>query len=165
MSTLAPWLSDALPAIQQALVRRAMCDLGICEMPPGSNRSPTIDRYLTAVGSPLGSPWCAAAAAAWCREAGALSPPLNAGSCAAWHRWALEHSVFTDTPQEGYLVLYDFAGVKEADHIGVVVRLDPVRLTVEGNTSLSGYSREGLLVDLKPLNTNAVLGYVQTVAA
>ena len=30
------------------------------EQPAGSNRSPEIDGWLRAVGSPLGSPWCAA---------------------------------------------------------------------------------------------------------
>lgn len=162
---LAPWLSATLPPIQTALVRRAMADIGLCEMPPGSNRSPRIDNYLRAVGSPVGSPWCAAAVAAWCRDVGALYPPLNAGSCAAWHRWSLEHSLFTSAPQEGYLVLYDFTGRKQADHIGVIARLTPLKFTIEGNTSLAGFSREGLLVDLKPLNADAVLGYIQPVGS
>jgi hypothetical protein len=158
-------LPSNLPALQRSLALQSLLDIGICEMPPGSNRSPRIDEYLTAVGSPLGSPWCAAATAAWCRDAGVAIPPSNAGACETWLRWALEHSSFTDTPQEGCLVLYDFAGTKQADHIGVIVRLSPLKLTVEGNTSLSGFSREGLLVDLKPMDTNAVLGYIVPSAA
>ena len=67
MSEIAEWLDDTVPAGDQAIVRRAMCDIGIVEMPPGSNRSPRIDEYVAAVGSPVGSRWCAAAVAAGVR--------------------------------------------------------------------------------------------------
>ena len=70
MSEIAEWLDDTVPALDQAIVRRAMCDIGIVEMPPGSNRSPRIDEYVAAVGSPVGSRWCAAAVAAWRRGGG-----------------------------------------------------------------------------------------------
>jgi hypothetical protein len=64
VTVVAVWLDDTVSEMQQAIVRRAMCDIGIVEMPPGSNRSPTIDQYVAAVGSPPGSRWCAAALAA-----------------------------------------------------------------------------------------------------
>ena len=41
-------------------VEVAQSYLYVREQPAGSNRSPEIDRWLTAVGAPLGSPWCAA---------------------------------------------------------------------------------------------------------
>ena len=39
-------------------------------------------------------------------------------------------------------------------------RRDPLLLSVEGNTSLAGFSRNGLAVDLKQVSTERVLGYV-----
>ena len=73
--TLCPWAPASTPAIALAVARRALHDIGICEIPPGSNRSGRIDEYVTAVGSPLASFWCAAAVAAWFRESGAKTPP------------------------------------------------------------------------------------------
>ncbi|MGH7323703.1 MAG: hypothetical protein ACREJ9_03545 [Candidatus Rokuibacteriota bacterium] len=48
----------------------------------------------------------------------------------------------------------------DASHIGVVVRTNPLLLSVEGNTALMGYSREGVAVDLKLVASDRVLGYV-----
>jgi len=115
------------------------------------------------VGSPLGSYWCAAALAAWWREAGAGIPSTAAGACETWHQWARAAGRFTTTPAEGYAVLYSFAGNGHADHCGVIVRVAPILLSVEGNTSLAGYSRNGVLVDLKLTTTANVLGYISPV--
>ena len=49
----------------------------------------------------------------------------------------------------------------DANHIGVVVRVAPLLLSVEGNTSLAGYSTDGLAVTLKAVATNRVVGYVR----
>lgn len=160
MRSLAPWMPASTPLCQQFIVKRALCDVGICEMPPGSNRSSRIDEYVTKVGSPLGSYWCAAEVAACWDEAGSDIPPHDAGSCEVWHQWAIETKRFTKIPQIGYAVLYSFAGSGHADHMGIVVRLDPIPLDVEGNTSLTGYSRNGVLVDLKLINTEKVIGYI-----
>jgi len=43
MTAIAAWLDNSVPELEQSIVRRAMRDIGIVEMPPGSNRSPTID--------------------------------------------------------------------------------------------------------------------------
>lgn len=91
--TLAPWLDATTPDLEQRIVRRALCDVGIVEMPPGSNRSPRIDEYVAAVGSPIGSRWCAAALAAWWRKSGATTPDQDAGSCDVWVSWARKHSL------------------------------------------------------------------------
>jgi hypothetical protein len=161
---LAEWLSDDVPELERAIVRRAMCDIGIVEMPPGSNRSPRIDEYVAAVGSPVGSRWCAAAVAAWWRECGAGVPAANGGSCDAWMRWSKGSDAWTDNPRGGSAVVYGRNGI--AVHIGVVVRTEPELLSVEGNTSIAGnFDPNGVAVTLKEIALSRVLGYILPRAA
>jgi len=66
MSFLAPWLDNSgVERRLQTLVRRALCDVGILEAPPGSNRGRRIDYYLQLCGVPMGSAYCAAALYGW----------------------------------------------------------------------------------------------------
>jgi hypothetical protein len=155
---LAAWLPADTSPLRAGIVRRALCDVGICETPPGSNRSGRIDEYVRAVGSPLGSYWCACAVAAWWREAGAWTPPHSAGSCDEWLTWAKATGRYHTAPALGAAVLYGKPG--DASHIGVIVRVTPLLLAVEGNTALEGFSRNGVAVDLKLVSGRAVLGYV-----
>jgi len=159
-SVLAAWLSDAVPEIRQAIVRRAMCDIGIVEVPSGSNRSPRIDEYVAAVGSPYGSRWCAAAVAAWWRDCGAAVPPADGGSCNAWMAWAKRVRTWGAVPREGSAVVYGRNGI--AMHIGVIVRVAPELLSVEGNTSIAGgLDADGVAVTLKRVSSSRVLGYIE----
>ncbi len=158
-SVLAAWLDATVPALEQAIVRRAMCDIGILEIPPGSNRSPRIDEYVTAVGSPPGSRWCAAALAAWWRESGAAVPRAEGGSCNAWVAWSRRNGTWHGAPVPGHAVVYGRDGV--AVHIGVVVRVAPLLLSVEGNTSIAGnFDPNGVAVALKEVTAARVLGYI-----
>lgn len=157
-SVPAPWLDASVPAHAQRIVRRALADVGLLEMPPGSNRSPRIDAYLRAVGSPLGSSWCAAAVAAWWRDVGVRVPPAEAGSCAAWERWARSTGAWREAPSVGSAVLYGMGDV--ALHMGVVVRIAPLVLSVEGNTTLTGFGADGEAVTLKRVALQRVRGYV-----
>jgi hypothetical protein len=154
----AAWLDASVDKLAQRIVRRALLDVGIVEMPPGSNRSPRIDTYVTAVGSPPGSRWCAAAVAAWWRDAGAVVPPHNAGSCDAWHAWAVENARWRTAPEPGYAVL--FGATSKAVHIGVIVRVAPLVLSIEGNTSLGALDVNAVAVALKQVSAERVLGYV-----
>jgi hypothetical protein len=157
------WITDAA-GLGATIARRALLDVGITEDPPGSNRSPEIDDYLKRVGCPVGQPWCAAAVSAWFRDCGAAVPPKLGASTDEWMRWAKEHQLWTSTPGIGCAVVYGKG--EDAEHIGVVVRLTPRAWTVEGNTSLGGAAeREGIAVDLKPLNVGWRLGYVRPVEA
>lgn len=157
----APWLDATTPALHAAIVRRALLDVGLCEMPPGSNRSQRIDEYNTATGAPVGSYWCASAVTAWWRESGADVPSHSAASCDAWLAWAHATARFTATPSPGDVVLYGTPA--DASHCGVVVRVSPLLLSVEGNTSLGGFDRNGVAVDLKLVNTPRVIGYVSPI--
>jgi hypothetical protein len=159
VNTMAAWLDDTVGVMEQAIVRRAMCDIGIVEMPPGSNRSPRIDEYVAAVGSPLGSRWCAAALAAWWRESGATVPGAGGGSCNAWMAWSKRRETWSNAPRCGSAVVYGSKGM--ADHIGVIVRIEPVLLSVEANTSIAGgFDPNGIAVALKQAPVSRVLGYI-----
>lgn len=160
MTALAAWLDGTASALECAIVRRAMCDIGILEMPPGSNRSERIDEYVAAVGSPPGSRWCAAALAAWWRECGAMTPAHDAGSCNAWLVWANQRKIVSRVPRPGSAVVYGSGGL--ASHIGVIVRVTPLLLSVEANTSIAGdFSAEGVGVTLKQISEARVLGYIK----
>lgn len=158
----APWLdeSNSTP-LGRAIVRRALLDVGLCEIPPGSNTSKRIDEYLTAVGSPLRSPWCAAAVSAWFRESGARTPPKGtAGSCDAWRAWAKREGLWTrQNPRPGDAAVYGTEA--DASHIEIVARWYPRPLTVGGNVGLGEYTREGWIVDLRPLAVERLLGFVR----
>jgi CHAP domain len=164
MIALARWLPTATPDLNRRIVVRALSDIGIVETPPGSNRSGVIDSYNLAAGVPVGSYWCAAAVAAWYRESGAKVPPGSA-SCDSWMAWAKAAGQWKTTPTPGAAVVYGTSTPLDATHIGVVVRVGPLLLSCEGNTSLGGFSRNGVAVDLKLVNTDRLLGYVWPIAA
>lgn len=157
----APWLTD--DGLARDIVIRALCDVGIEEDPPGSNRGPQIDRYCSAVGSPLGSYWCAAALSEWFRDAGAAIPPQDAGSCQAWLDWAREQRLTTLTPVPGCAVMYlDASG--HAHHCGVVVRATPEVFTMEGNTSRQPSDRNGVAALVKALSPGSVVYVLPTLS-
>lgn len=178
--SLAPWLAGDVVPEARAVIQRALMDIGICEMPPGSNRSGRIDEYLRAVYTPESlitsgkGYWCAAATSAWWREgslvgmvpyrAPALPLKVGSASCDVWMSWAIRTGRFVrDIPALGSLVLYGKPG--DAQHIGLVVRTSPLILSVEGNTTVEGAafgaSREGVAVSLKEVTSkDPVLGYI-----
>ena len=146
-------------------VERALRDVFLMENPPGSNRSLSIDDYNKRAGAPLGSPYCASAATAWWEDVGLDVPPKDRASCDVLYRWALETGRFHHAPLVGSLILYG-TGAKDnpATHVGIVIRLTPVLMTFEANTSLDGqFNREGVAFDRKVidrLSTRPILGYV-----
>lgn len=165
------WLPEAANPLAVGIIRRALLDVGICEDPPRSNRSPEIDEYLRKLGVPLGQPWCAAAVAAWFRDCNAAIPPgPGASSTDRWLAWGKAHGLWSPTASLGAAVVYgkrDPAGQEDAQHIGVVVRLAPFLMVMEGNTALdAGNVREGVAVDLRNRTGSTwILGYVRPVSA
>lgn len=156
---LARWLPDATTSdLNRRIVKRALLDIGICEIPPGSNRSRVIDDYNRRAGAPAGSYWCAAAVHAWWQDAGAAVPESGPAGCDEWMRWAKKTGRWSATPAPGAAVVY--GKPTDANHIGVIVRVDPVLLSVEGNTTVGAFDRNGIAVALKVPDLKRVLGYV-----
>lgn len=146
------------------IVERAFRDIGICEVPPGSNRSGRIDAYLRAAHVPESliqsgrGYWCAAWAGRVWYEAGALVPP-NYADCDEWVKFGKARGLWRKEPCVGAAVLYGIPG--DASHIGLIIRSDRhYLLNIEGNTGANGYSRNGVMCDMKPVEKTRVLGYV-----
>jgi hypothetical protein len=144
-----------------------MHDIGICEMPPGSNRSGRIDEYNRRAGVALGSYWCASAAGIWHLECGAWTPKGYA-SCDEWLRQGeglgLRRPAGQD-PEPGDVVLYGVG--RDAVHIGLIIRTviypaSRLILSVEGNTSVGGaaVARNGVAVAMKAVDEKRVLCYL-----
>lgn len=158
---------DTLPAVNRAIIAGAQRAFPILEIPPGSNRSPEIDRMCRRWGVPLASAWCALwTTDVWC-DAGADIPPIDRAKdwhpakAETWRRWAVHEGLFSVTPVLGAAALYGIGGQPPASHIGCcVVALVPFVYNLEGNTSETGYSREGTLTELKRVNTERLIGYV-----
>jgi hypothetical protein len=156
---------DDIPCRSILAVERALRDAFLMESPPGSNRSTTIDSYNTRAGAPLGSPYCASAATAWWEDVGLEVPSKDRASCDVLYRWALETGRFHHAPVVGAWILYGSGQPSNpADHVGLVIRLAPLVMSFEANTSADGlYNREGFIFDRKlieRLTTRPVLGFV-----
>lgn len=161
-------IPPGLPPVNQRIIRGAQADIPILENPIGSNRSPEIDAWAKKWGVPLGSPWCAG----WTNEkwidAGADTPPWNKNKSNEhpwiadwWRRWALLEGLFSHEPVLGAAVLYGRNGHEPASHIACcVVSIRPILMDLEGNTSETGFSREGELTDLKRVNVDRLIGYI-----
>jgi hypothetical protein len=153
---LAPWLPHDHP--HRAIVENAIGSIGVCEAPVGSNRGPEIDEWNRRARVPVGSYWCGASVASWWTDAGYEVPAYPAG-CDEWWAWAKKTRRWSSRPIEGAAVLYGTPS--DANHMGAVVRIAPLVLAVEGNTSIGGeFSRNGVAVDLKEVNRARLLGYI-----
>lgn len=154
-----------LPLLNTKIVRRAQQDIPILENPIGSNRSPEIDALCKRYGVPLGSAWCALWTAGCWQDSGAEIPPTAGDSHPAkadsWRVWAFKTGRFSTKPVIGAAVLYGNNGKAPAEHIACcVVSTYPILMDLEGNTSETGFSREGELTELKRVNTARLIGYV-----
>lgn len=156
---MAGWLPADTPLTHRAVVEHALSKVGTWE-DQGPNRGLAIDEWNQRAGVPAGSYWCASFVAAIWADGGApeLPPTVERSNCDKWMAWALQTHRWTRTPYYGAAVLYGVPG--DASHIGVIVRLKPVLCAVEGNTSMSGFSRNGVAVDFKEVALKRVLGYV-----
>ena len=127
------------------LVEVAQSYLHVREQPKGSNRSPEIDRWLKALGSPLGSAWCSCFVWVCLDEAGATRKLLRSGRVQSM----VDSGPLLPASQAvpGDLVVFWFASLKRYAHIGIVTaKVGGAVLTVEGNTiadGATGDSREG----------------------
>ncbi len=162
--------------LMQASLEGARGELrrNVCEIPPGSNRGPDVEKYLTSVGRNPGDAWCAAFIY-WCVEKasnslGTANPLKKTGRVASIWRDAVErNSVITigdvragnvDIPPGAiYCAVYDSG----AGHTGFVEsRERDILHTIEGNTSIKGSSSgEGVRAKKRSLSRyKAIKGFI-----
>jgi hypothetical protein len=120
-----------------AAVEAARTQVGQAEMPPGSNESPRITEYRSAVQGAVVGPWCADFAS-WC--AAQAGTPLGENgegfqSVSALWSWAESSGravpATSGTPEAGDLIVWG------GEHVGLVESVDPDGTihTIEGNSS------------------------------
>jgi hypothetical protein len=156
-------------------ILQASTDLiAVRETPPGSNRGEDIDRWAKKFGSPLGSFWCALMQGEIADRSESWRPTHDVGSCDEWYLQGEQAGLIIKAPRPGAIVLYTngmrltsgrYKGRLDAVHIGRVIQPDPRALSIEGNTTLGKYDREGFVCGLKEVDRARVLCYLAPVPA
>jgi hypothetical protein len=144
--------SDGKGTVRSAALARAISQLGITESPTGSNNNKYGEWYRM-----NGVPWCAIFVS-WCYELGAGdvkqdSPSFKAGVNYSYCPYVVSDAragrnglQTTDDPILGDLVVYDWEGNGEYDHIGLFEEWTNGTSqfnAIEGNTSTSNNSNGG----------------------
>lgn len=154
-----PVTNVASSDLLKKVIEVARTQIGVMEVPPGSNRGPQVDKYITTVGlSPTGRfAWCAAFVF-WCfdqaaTELGRRNPVVKTGGVLAhWSKAGaapgatrITNKSAVDNPsliKPGHIFVMDFGG--GAGHTGLVEAVTGGKLmTIEGNSN-DGGSREGI---------------------
>lgn len=129
----------------------ASSQIGVSEIPKGSNWGDGVKKYLNSVGINFPAAWCMAFVY-WCtdqaaKELGVKNPLIKTGGVMAqWNQ--IPKSMKHTEPQPGDIFIMDF-GVGKG-HTGFVTAVQGDRIqTIEGNSNDEG-SREGFEVCRKP---------------
>ncbi|MFE3849088.1 CHAP domain-containing protein [Flavobacterium sp. LB3P45] len=141
----------------------AIKQLGVQEIPRGSNAGPAVEKYLKSVGLGKGYAWCEAFVY-WCyseagKELGVVNPLKKTAGVLDQLNNSKKYVV--KTPQKGDLFIMDFGGGQ--GHIGFVNEAEVNTIqTVEGNSNDDG-SREGYEVCRKPngRKTNTIKAFLR----
>src|SRR5258706_4960054 len=132
-------IDQVSPSVRRAL-DFALSNIGVCEIPAGSNRGPEIDDWAREFGSPLGSFWCALAVGKARKEGGLWVPAHDVGSCNEWVHQARQAKLTSPTPVPGPAVVYTndkgvdaggSVGQLDAGPIGNLLRVEPAVLATE----------------------------------
>lgn len=140
-----------------AAIEAARTQIGQSEMPPGSNDSPRIAEYRSAVQGAVVGPWCADFAS-WC--AAQAGTPLGENgegfqSVSALWNWAESSGravpAASGTPEAGDLIVWG------GEHVGLIESVDPDGTihTIEGN------SEDQVAQRTYPPGTSGATGYVR----
>lgn len=127
----------------------ARAEIGVREVPLGSNRGPRVNQYHEAAGTKPGDPWCMAfvfyCVAKAAQQLGIPNPLLRTGSCSAQYRHARKNGLLSVKPEPGdiFLVIGGDTGHRHTGFVDGPVNPDNLYPTVEGNSN-SGGSAEGI---------------------
>ncbi len=140
------------PARLEALAF-AKTQLGVKELPPGSNWGPRVKVYLASAGLHSPAPWCAAFVTYCLDHVGYHVSTPGPASVESWEQWGNRHGYLVNRPFRGDIVCYDWNRDDWYDHIGFVDRVLSLRWrgrdfigkvrTVEGNTGVGNDSNGG----------------------
>lgn len=142
----------------EAVVAHARSYLGIKEIPAGSNwGKPVPARWEENFGFDTGVSWCACFACSMVNDAGGhvhgecgFCPAIEGYARAKINGFDLWVPNHTEGVKPGWLVLYNWVGGSEPEHIGVVEKITPTHVVaIEGNTSGSNPSDGGMVARME----------------
>lgn len=143
--------------MQNKLLNTALTQLGVQEVPRGSNAGPAVEAYLKSVGLGGGYAWCMAFVY-WCAKQNNLHAHL-VKTGGVLRQWNESTKLRVKTPQPGDIFIMDFG--KGVGHTGIVERVvGDVLHTVEGNTNDEG-SREGYEVCRRTRKIKDCVGFLR----
>lgn len=148
--------------LAEEVLKVATTQLGVQEMPKGSNSGTDVEKYLKSVGLSKGYSWCMAFVF-WvtnesAKKLGIVNPLIKtAGVLAQWNN---RPSIRVKTPQAGDIFIMDFGGGK--GHTGFVEKvISSTQIqTIEGNTNDDG-SREGYEVCRRTRTISSCKGFLR----
>ncbi|POR25418.1 amidase [Flavobacterium columnare] len=148
--------------LAQSSLEVATRQIGVTEIPKGSNAGPEVEIYLKSVGLTKGYSWCMAFVY-WCvleasKKAGVPNPLKK--TAGVLDQWNSKPELRQTKPKAGYVFIMDFG--KGLGHTGFVEKVLPNGKiqTIEGNTNADG-SREGYAVCRRTRNIADIKGYLK----
>lgn len=142
-------------------IETAISQLGVVEIPKGSNAGPDVEKYLKSVGLGKGYSWCMAFVF-WCTAQAALKTgiinPLKK-TAGVLDQYNSRKNLVITLPVPGCVFIMDFG--KGQGHTGFVEKVtgDTIH-TIEGNTNDDG-SREGYEVCRRTRKINTIKAFLQ----
>lgn len=149
--------------LADSALKIAQSQIGIQELPKGSNAGKDVEKYLKSVGLGKGYSWCMAFVY-WCfleasiQVAAKNTLKKTGGVLAQWN--SIDARYKKQEPQAGDVFIMDFG--KGQGHTGFVLKVLPGKKvqTIEGNTNDDG-SREGYMVCTRTRDLSAIKGFIR----
>ncbi|WP_268846746.1 CHAP domain-containing protein [Flavobacterium aestivum] len=148
--------------LAQSSLEVATRQIGVTEIPKGSNGGPEVEIYLKSVGLTKGYSWCMAFVF-WCvleasKKQSFPNPLKKTGG--VLDQWNSKPELRRNKPEPGFVFIMDYG--KGLGHTGFVEKVLPNGKiqTIEGNTNIDG-SREGYAVCRRTRNISACKGFLQ----
>ena len=148
--------------MKEKIIEIAKSQVGLQEIPKGSNWGEHVKKYLNAVGINFPASWCMAFVY-WCYKQGAtelsqINPLFKTGGVLA--QWNKTNKLKRrEKPERGDIFIMDFGG--GLGHTGIVTEVigDTIK-TIEGNSNDEG-SREGFEVCERIRKIKSCKGFIR----
>ncbi|MEO9257450.1 MAG: CHAP domain-containing protein [Crocinitomicaceae bacterium] len=149
--------------IADKIITIAITQLGVTEVPLGSNAGPDVEKYLKSVGLGKGYSWCMAFVY-WVVSNAAkesFKETKLKKTAGVLDQWNSRPGLRLTTPVPGCIFIMDFGHGQ--GHTGIVEKVlqNGMITTIEGNTNDDG-SREGIEVCRRTRNVKNCKGFLNT---